>query len=124
MKSIKLVACFLLLYSSIRAEFILQPEIKNGFDQSSIGESGGLYILGVDEKIFTRYIQTNWKSIIENIDILQPETSNNKPQIGPNLNWLSILNATCEELSPSEYLDYLDKLLVLFHTTRQKIKKS
>jgi hypothetical protein len=113
MKSIKIFVCFLLLLNLSKAEFALPPEITSGLIQSSIGESGGLYIGGVDEEIFTKYITTHWKSIVENIEVLHPKkrvTSGTEL----NLRSVSIFAAACEQLPPLEYIDFLERILELF----------
>jgi hypothetical protein len=97
-----------------QGEYVIPPEIANGMVQSSIGEDGGLHIQGVEEEIFISYIKRNWKSIVENAESLPLHAHENKLRGKISLTSLSIVGSACENLPPLEYLDYLDKMLILF----------
>ena len=113
MRLIRLLVVMVYMLKPAQAELIIPPEIAVGFVQSSIGESGGLYIYEVDEEKFISYIQNNWKAIVKNTKSL-PLHPHEKSNSEISLSSLCILGAACERLPPLEYLDFLDQMLVLF----------
>lgn len=91
----------------------MPPSIVAGFTQSRLGESGGLFVKGVDQDEFTSYITHNWKSIIENLDTLPVTNAKFLDDSGPRNYAISIFGAACEWLPPQEYVDFLEKWVAL-----------
>jgi hypothetical protein len=114
MRLISLLIVFVSIIKPAQAEFVIPHEIVVSFVQSSIGESGGLYIYGVDEDKFISYIQNNWKVIVDNTKSLPLHPHEKKLNSEISLTSLCILAAACERLPPLEYLDFLDQMIVIF----------
>lgn len=103
--------------------FSLPPEISNGIARSGQSESlGDLAIEGVEEDVFKSYIKSNWRAIVENIEILPqrippPGFRITSETLAFNSS-VSNFASACECLPPSEYVEFLDKLLSLYEKKR------
>lgn len=114
MKLIGFLVIMVLMLTPARASLVIPQEIQAGFVRSKIGESGGLYIYGVDEAVFSTYILGNWKLLMANVKSLPFHPREAELQSEISLSSLAILGAACEKLPPLEYLDFLDQMLTLF----------
>ena len=121
MKKLILCLMFLGIIPSAFAEFALPPEVALAVSKSSSGESGGLFVNGMEEKRFLEYICAHWKEIADNIEQLPGAA----PDWGSPVSQEAAFNASvdtfataCEWLPPEEYMDFLDKLSSLYEDKR------
>ena len=100
------------------ASFIFPPEIALGISKSHTGESDGLFIKGIDEKIFLDYICSNWREIADNIESLpKAEGDFDREQDAFNCS-VNTFGAACEWLTAEEYLDFMEKFIDLYQQKR------
>jgi len=108
---------FLIIFHGIIPQAMSQeqmpPSIIAGFAQSRLGESGGLFVKGVDQEEFTSYITRNWKSIIKHLDSLPISNATFLDDSGPRNYAVFIFGAACEWLPPQEYVDFLEQWVTL-----------
>ena len=113
MRIIKIIFIYFYLNQISTSTLILPPDILLGITRSSTGESGGIFVEGVDRDYFIKYICYHWREILDNVkDLPKSEGSFTSNQDAINLSF-AIVGGACESLSPSEYLDFMDRITEL-----------
>ena len=100
------------------SELVLPPEIAAGISQSSRGESGGLFLHGVDDQVFFDYVCQHWREMADHIEDLPPAEGNFTSKKDAVNASVSHFGAACEWLPPLEYLDFMEKFLTLAEQKR------
>ena len=100
------------------AELVFPPDIANAISTSGTGESGGLFVRGVERQTFIDYLCKNWREITKNIEIL-PDTKGNFYKKSDAFNAsVNTFGAACESLPPEEYLEFLEQFVGLYEDKR------
>lgn len=109
--------CFILSQQAY-PEHAFPSDITSGFANSELGESGGLFIRGPDRQRFIEYIRSNWKDIVDNIESLPAEKGQYDSKNAAFAGSVMVFGAACEDLPPTEYLEFLGKFVELREQNR------
>jgi len=118
MKSILIIFCGILALQAKAAELILPPDIAQGISKSTTGESGGLFVCGVERDRFIGYICENWREIADHVEDLPKAEGSFVTKDGAFNCSVNTFATACEWLPPQEYVDFLDKLADLYEQKR------
>jgi hypothetical protein len=117
MKNPSVFIIMLLFAAHAGADQNLPADIERAFVKNNPYISRG-DAMSMDDPRFVEYVLKNWRPIAERIEIL-PEVEGDIPEKGVAFN-VSVIafSEACEKLPPMEYVDFLDRMLVLYEQRR------